>query len=69
MIGGGIAGLTAATTLASRLGDKVEVTVLTKEPYYVSGPTRPLILTDEERFERIIRGYGYVGSLGINPGY
>jgi sulfide:quinone oxidoreductase len=69
VIGGGIAGLTAATTLASRLGDKVEVTVLTKEPYYVSGPTRPLILTDEERFERIIRGYGYVGSLGIKVVY
>ncbi|WP_291999338.1 FAD/NAD(P)-binding oxidoreductase [Caldivirga sp.] len=65
IVGGGIAGLTVATTLTQRIGTKAEVTVLTKEPYYVGGPTRPLVLTNEEKLERIIRGYHNVGLKGI----
>ena len=69
VVGGGIAGLTVATTLAQRISDKAEVTILTKEPYYVSGPTRPLLLTNEEKFERIIRGYHNIGLKGIKVVY
>ena len=69
VVGGGIAGLAATVNLASRLRDRVEVTVVTKDPFYVGGPTRPLLLTGEESLERIVRGYGEVGRLGVRVVY
>ncbi len=57
VVGGGIAGIAVARTLKERASDAVEVTVVTKDPFYMAGPSRPLLLTGEQRYERIIRGY------------
>ncbi len=66
IVGGGIAGMGVANTLAEKLKDKAEITVINKEDFYFSGPSRPLILTGEQNYHRIIRGYENVGSKGIN---
>ncbi len=66
VVGGGIAGLTVANTLIERARDLVDVTVVTRDRHYVGGPTRPLLLTNEEEYGRIIRGYEEVGLRGVN---
>ncbi|BDC18576.1 FAD/NAD(P)-binding oxidoreductase [Acidianus sp. HS-5] len=66
IVGGGIAGMGIANTLAEKLKGKAEVTVINKEDFYFAGPSRPLILTGEQDYHRIIRGYENVGSKGIN---
>ncbi|QIW24021.1 NAD(P)/FAD-dependent oxidoreductase [Sulfolobus sp. S-194] len=65
IIGGGIGGMGVATTLAQKLKN-VNITVVNKEDFYFAGPSRPLILTGEQRYARIIRGYEEVGKIGIN---
>ncbi|MCI2415456.1 MAG: NAD(P)/FAD-dependent oxidoreductase [Candidatus Aramenus sp.] len=62
VIGGGIGGMGVATTLA---GKGFDVTVVNKDHYYVTGPSRPLLLTGEQRLERMTRGYEEVGKQGI----
>ncbi|MEM0305140.1 MAG: FAD/NAD(P)-binding oxidoreductase [Saccharolobus sp.] len=64
IIGGGIAGMGIANTLAEKLKDK-EITVINKEDFYFAGPSRPLLLTKEQQYDRIIRGYEKVGEKGI----
>ncbi|KSW12543.1 pyridine nucleotide-disulfide oxidoreductase [Pyrodictium occultum] len=66
IIGGGIAGMGAAHNLVDRVGDQVEVTVITKDPFYMTGPSRPLLLTGEQKYERMIRGYEEAAAKGIN---
>ncbi|BFH74118.1 FAD-dependent oxidoreductase [Sulfurisphaera javensis] len=65
IIGGGIGGMGVATTLAQKLKN-VNITVINKEAFYFAGPSRPLLLTNEQKYRRIIRGYEEVGKLGIN---
>jgi sulfide:quinone oxidoreductase len=65
IVGGGIAGMGIANTLADKLKGKAEITVVNKEDFYFAGPSRPLILTGEQNYHRIIRGYENVGSKGI----
>ncbi|MCH4814730.1 MAG: FAD/NAD(P)-binding oxidoreductase [Saccharolobus sp.] len=66
IIGGGIAGLGIANTLVEKVKDKAEITVINKEDFYFAGPSRPLLLTNEQEYGRIIRGYEMVGKKGIN---
>ncbi len=68
IIGGGIAGLAVANTLAER-GAGLKPVIVTKDPYYVAGPSRPLILTGEQSFERITRGYEEVAGRGVEIVY
>ncbi|MCG3109192.1 Sulfide-quinone reductase [Metallosphaera sp. J1] len=63
IIGGGIGGMGVATTLAGKLN--AEITVVNKEDYYLAGPSRPLILTGEQTYDRAIRGYEKAGEKGI----
>ncbi|BCS93332.1 MAG: sulfide dehydrogenase flavoprotein subunit [Metallosphaera javensis (ex Sakai et al. 2022)] len=63
VIGGGIGGMGVATTLAGKLN--AEITVVNKEDYYLAGPSRPLILTGEQTYDRAIRGYEKAGEKGI----
>ncbi|MFP3165158.1 MAG: FAD/NAD(P)-binding oxidoreductase [Acidianus sp.] len=65
IVGGGIAGMGIANTLADKLKGKAEITVVNKEDFYFAGPSRPLILTGEQNYHRIIRGYENVGIKGI----
>ena len=65
IVGGGIGGMGVATTLVQKLKD-VKITVVNKEDFYFAGPTRPLLLTNEQKYNRIIRGYEEVTKLGIN---
>ncbi|MFP3200808.1 MAG: FAD/NAD(P)-binding oxidoreductase [Sulfolobus sp.] len=64
IIGGGIGGMGVATTLAQKMRD-AEITVINKEAFYFAGPSRPLLLTNEQKYSRIIRGYEEVGKMGI----
>jgi len=66
VIGGGIAGISFAKAIKERSGESLNVTVVTKDPFYISGPSRPLLLTNEQSYHRIIRGYEEVGQSGIN---
>lgn len=63
IVGGGIAGMGVANNLAEKLN--AEITIINKEDYYLSGPSRPLLLTGEQVYGRIIRGYEKVGEKGI----
>ena len=65
VIGGGIAGMGFAHALVDKAKDAVEVTVINKDPFYMTGPSRPLLLTNEQRYERMIRGYEEAASKGI----
>ncbi len=56
IIGGGIAGIGAARALLDKTNN-VKVTIITKDTFYLAGPSRPLLLTGEQKYERIIRGY------------
>ncbi len=56
IIGGGIAGIGVARALLDKTNN-VKVTVITKDTFYLAGPSRPLLLTGEQKYERIIRGY------------
>ncbi|AAR38879.1 NEQ024 [Nanoarchaeum equitans Kin4-M] len=56
ILGGGVAGLQAAHLLK----DKAEVYVITENDYYISGPSRPLILSNEQQLDRIVRGYNHL---------
>ncbi|MEL9990753.1 MAG: FAD/NAD(P)-binding oxidoreductase [Thermoproteus sp.] len=56
VVGGGIAGMAAVKTLLEGKID-AEITVITQNPHYVSGPSRPLLLTNEQSLDRIVRGY------------
>ncbi len=69
VIGGGIAGMGVAKALVEKAGGQVEVTVVTKDPFYMAGPSRPLILTGEQKYERIIRGYEEAAAKGIRVVY
>ncbi len=69
IVGGGVAGVAAARTLRERLGDQVSVTIVTRDPYYMAGPSRPLILTREQSYDRITRGYEPLLHAGINVVY
>ncbi len=69
VVGGGIAGMAVARTLKEKLGDQVDVTVVTKDTFYAAGPSRPLMLTGEQKYDRIIRGYEEAGRLGIHIAY
>ncbi|AWR94359.1 NAD(P)/FAD-dependent oxidoreductase [Acidianus brierleyi] len=62
ILGGGIAGMGVATTLVSKGFD---ITVINKDQYYFTGPSRPLLLTGEQKYERMVRGYEEVGKKGI----
>ena len=68
IIGGGIAGLAVANTLAER-APSVEPIVVTKDSFYIAGPSRPLILTGEQSFDRITRGYEEVAARGVRIVY
>ena len=57
IIGGGVAGLTVAREL-ERTGE--EVVLVVEKDYYISGPSRPLILSKEQTIDRIIRGYNHL---------
>lgn len=63
VVGGGIAGMAVANTLAEKKA--AEVTVITNSPFYFAGPSRPLLLTGEQSYSRIIRGYEEAGKRGI----
>ena len=65
VIGGGIAGMAFAQTLLEKARGAVEITVVTKDPFYMAGPSRPLLLTGEQKYERIIRGYEEAAARGI----
>ncbi|MFB6471076.1 MAG: FAD-dependent oxidoreductase [Vulcanisaeta sp. AZ3] len=64
IVGGGIGGMTVANTLVD-YKSPAEITVITPNPHYFAGPSRPLLLTNEQKYERIIRGYEEVGRKGI----
>jgi len=57
VLGGGVAGLTAARELASK---GLSPTLVVPQDYYVSGPSRPLILSGEQSLDRITRGYNFL---------
>nr|KJR73528.1 MAG: pyridine nucleotide-disulfide oxidoreductase [Thermoproteus sp. AZ2] len=63
IIGGGIAGMAIANALAEKKA--AEITVITNSPTYFAGPSRPLLLTGEQSYSRIIRGYEEAGKRGI----
>lgn len=63
IVGGGIAGMAVANTLAER--KVANINVITDFPFYFAGPSRPLLLTNEQKYERIIRGYEEAGKKGI----
>jgi len=65
VIGGGIAGMTVAHDLLGKAADMVEVTVVTKDPFYMTGPSRPLLLTNEQSYDRMVRGYEEAAGKGI----
>ena len=65
VIGGGIAGMGFAKAVKEKAGDNVEITVVTKDPFYMTGPSRPLLLTKEQHYERMIRGYEEPAGQGI----
>jgi len=65
VIGGGIAGMGFARTILEKAQGLVEVTMVTKDPYYAAGPSRPLILTGEQEYSRIIRGYEEAAGRGL----
>ncbi len=65
VIGGGIAGMGFAHALVDKARDNVEVTVVTKDSFYMAGPSRPLILTREQSYDRITRGYEEAARKGI----
>ena len=69
VVGGGIAGVGAARTLVERVGDSVDVTIVTRDTYYAAGPSRPLILTGEQSVDRIMRGYEPLAHAGIKVVY
>ncbi len=57
VIGGGIGGVEVARTLSEK---GVPVTLVTEKDYYISGPSRPLVLSNEQSLDRIIRGYNHL---------
>ncbi|ALU11786.1 FAD-dependent pyridine nucleotide-disulfide oxidoreductase [Ignicoccus islandicus DSM 13165] len=57
ILGGGVAGLTFAKELAAR---GIESTVISLHDYYISGPSRPLVLSGEQQVDRITRGYNFL---------
>jgi len=61
IVGGGIAGLAVAKTLIEG-GLNAEITVVTQNPHYFAGPSRPLLLTNEQSLDRIVRGYEEVAQ-------
>ena len=64
IVGGGIGGMAVANTLISgKIG--AEIFVVTQNPHYVSGPSRPLLLTKEQTLDRIVRGYEEAMRRGV----
>ena len=57
VLGGGIGGLEVVRALESK---DLELTLVTDKDYYVSGPSRPLVLSNEQSIDRITRGYGFL---------
>ncbi len=66
IIGGGIAGMSVAHAVFDKAKDLVDITVVTKDPFYMTGPSRPLLLTNEQSYDRMIRGYEEAAAKGIN---
>ncbi len=58
IVGGGVGGLEAYHLLKRR----ASVTVITNNSFYISGPSRPLILSNEQDLGRIVRGYTALGD-------
>ncbi|NPA86852.1 MAG: NAD(P)/FAD-dependent oxidoreductase [Candidatus Diapherotrites archaeon] len=54
VIGGGVGGLEASLYLSWK---GVRPLLVTASEHYVSGPSRPLILSGEQNLDRIVRGY------------
>ncbi len=57
VLGGGVGGLEVIRALESK---DVELTLVTDKDYYISGPSRPLVLSGEQSIDRITRGYGFL---------
>lgn len=53
VLGGSFGGLTAALELRRRLGDRVEITVISKDDQFVFLPSLPWLVTGHRRAERI----------------
>ncbi|MEM0173277.1 MAG: FAD/NAD(P)-binding oxidoreductase [Sulfolobaceae archaeon] len=64
IVGGGIAGMGVANAVADKLKN-IEIIVINKENFYFAGPSRPLLLTNEQQYDRIVRGYEKVEEKGI----
>lgn len=64
IVGGGIAGMAAAKTLTDGKIN-AEIIVISQNPHYISGPSRPLLLTNEQSLDRIIRGYEEAIRRGV----
>ena len=73
VLGGGIGGLEVIRTLQPK---DLELVLVTERDYYISGPSRPLILSNEQSVDRITRGYGYLPenveiihrkAISVNP--
>lgn len=69
VIGGGIAGIAVAKTLLEKAKGEVDIRIVTKDRFYVAGPSRPLLLTGEQKLDRIIRGYEELALKGIKVSY
>jgi sulfide:quinone oxidoreductase len=57
VLGAGIAGIAFAREVAKA---GVDVTVIGMHDYYISGPSRPLIVSKEQSVDRITRGYNFL---------
>ena len=64
IVGGGVAGITVAKTLLEGKM-QAEITVVNNTPHYFSGPSRPLIITQEQSLDRIVRSYEEVARKGV----
>ncbi len=57
ILGGGVAGLTVARELAEK---GIPSSVVSLHDYYISGPSRPLLISKEQSLDRITRGYNFL---------
>jgi sulfide:quinone oxidoreductase len=65
VIGGGNGGMTFAHTLKDRLGDKAEVSRNNEGSFYMAGPSKPLVVSKEKSYYRMVRGYDEAMAKGI----
>ena len=59
VLGGGIGGMGVVRELVER-GFSGRILVVNDRDYYISGPSRPLILSNEQSLDRIVRGYSFL---------